>query len=122
MCNYIISFSSALAVLNVIPSMLLDGQHMMQVLLGRKLTKGIVHLLHFMLKCPDRFTTVSLKLLFINWAENFRMLDIEINAWSSLFLNLKTNLILSCILKRVKNSANQSRVSETGKLEISRTI
>ncbi len=28
------------------------------------------------------------------WAENSRMVDIEINAWSFLFLNLKTNLIL----------------------------
>jgi len=32
-----------------------------------------------------------------NWkirAGNFRMVDIEINAWSTLFLNLETNLIL----------------------------
>ena len=28
------------------------------------------------------------------WAENFRMVDIEINAWSSLFPNIKTNLIM----------------------------
>jgi len=27
-------------------------------------------------------------------AENFRMVDIMINAWSSLFLNNETNLIL----------------------------
>ena len=29
----------------------------------------------------------------IIWAGNFRMVDIEINAWSSRFLNLETNLI-----------------------------
>ena len=28
------------------------------------------------------------------WAENLRMVDIEINAWSSLFHNIETNLIL----------------------------
>ena len=28
------------------------------------------------------------------WAENLRMVDIEINAYFYLFLNLKTNLIL----------------------------
>ena len=30
----------------------------------------------------------------ITWAENFKTVDIEINAWSSLFLNIETNLIL----------------------------
>jgi len=30
----------------------------------------------------------------LNWAENFRMMDIKINACSSLFLSLETNLIL----------------------------
>ena len=34
------------------------------------------------------------KLLFPSWAENFRMGDIQINAWSSLFLNIEPNLIL----------------------------
>jgi len=33
LCNYLLSFSGALAVLNVIPSLLLDGQHMMKVIL-----------------------------------------------------------------------------------------
>lgn len=33
LCNYIISFSGALAMLNVIPSLMLDGQHMIKVLL-----------------------------------------------------------------------------------------
>ena len=33
LCKYTISFSSGLAVLNVIPSLLLDGQHMIKVLL-----------------------------------------------------------------------------------------
>ena len=32
--------------------------------------------------------------MLVSRAENFRMVDIEINAWSSFFLNLKTNLIL----------------------------
>ena len=30
-------------------------------------------------------------------AENFRIMDIEINAWSSLFANLKTNLVFRFI-------------------------
>ena len=37
----------------------------------------------------------------INRAENFRMGDIEINAWSSLFDNLKINLILQDYLESV---------------------
>ena len=37
LCNYIVSFSSALAVLNVVPSLMLDGQHMMNVILGEAL-------------------------------------------------------------------------------------
>ena len=32
--------------------------------------------------------------MLVSRAENFKMVDIEINAWSSFFLNLKTNLIL----------------------------
>ena len=32
-----------------------------------------------------------------NRAENFRMVDIEIYAWSSLFANLKTNLVFRLI-------------------------
>ena len=36
-----------------------------------------------------------------SWAENFRMVDIGINAWSSLFDNLKINLILQDYLKSV---------------------
>ena len=39
------------------------------------------------------------------------MVDIEINAWSSLFLNLETNLILKSLKK-----------STTGKFEILRAI
>jgi len=38
LCNYIVSFSSALAVLNVVPSLMLDGQHMMNVILELLLT------------------------------------------------------------------------------------
>ncbi len=34
MLSYVMSFSAALALLNVIPSLLLDGQHMIIVLLG----------------------------------------------------------------------------------------
>ena len=40
----------------------------------------------------------------MNWelrAENFRMVDIGINAWSSLFDNLKINIILQDYLKSV---------------------
>ena len=39
-------------------------------------------------------TKVLIRCSKISWAENFRMVDIEINAWSSIFLNLETNLIL----------------------------
>ena len=35
------------------------------------------------------------------WAENFRMEDIGINAWSSIFDNLKINIILQDYLKSV---------------------
>ena len=55
---------------------------------------------------------------FLSKAENFRMVDIEINAWSSLFLNIKPTLILKSVL----NSTNQSRVYETDKFEILRAI
>ena len=37
----------------------------------------------------------------LNGAENFRMVDIGINAWSSLFDNLKINIILQDYLKSV---------------------
>ena len=36
----------------------------------------------------------SLTYVFATWAENFRMVDIAINASSSLFLNIETNLIM----------------------------
>ena len=36
-----------------------------------------------------------------NWAENFRMVDNGINAWSSLFDNLKIKIILQYYLKSV---------------------
>ena len=45
------------------------------------------------------------------------MVDIEINASSSLFLNIETNLSES-----VQNSTNQSRVYEVDKFEILRAI
>ena len=38
-------------------------------------------------------TFLSLFWCSLSWAQTFRMVDIEINAWSSLFLNLETNLI-----------------------------
>jgi len=45
------------------------------------------------------------------------MVDIEINAWSSLFLNLETNLILYLYSKKCIKTTNQSRESEAGKFE-----
>ena len=36
-----------------------------------------------------------------SWTENFRMVVIKINAWSSLFNNLKINIILQDYLKSV---------------------
>ena len=51
--------------------------------------------------------------------ENFRTVDIEINAWSSLFLSIETNLILYFY---PKNSTNQSRLYEADKFEILRAI
>ena len=50
------------------------------------------------------------------------MVDIEINAWSSLFLNIETNLILYLLLKSVQNSTNQSRINEADKVEILRAF
>ena len=38
---------------------------------------------------------------YMNWAGNFRMVDIGINAWSFLFDNLKINIILQDYLKSV---------------------
>ena len=52
-----------------------------------------------------RFKGESLNNLYaLHRAENFRMVDIEINACSNLFLNIETNLIIqscTCILKSV---------------------
>ena len=50
------------------------------------------------------------------------MVNFEINAWSSLFLNLETNLILYLYPEKLYNSTNQNRVSEAGKFEILRAI
>ena len=50
------------------------------------------------------------------------MVDIEINAWSSLLLNLETNLILYLYPVKCINSTNQSRVIEAWKFEILRAI
>ena len=41
------------------------------------------------------------------------MVDIEINAWSSRFLNIETNLIFYLYPEKFINSTNQSRVLET---------
>ena len=50
------------------------------------------------------------------------MVDIEINAWSSLFLNIETNLILyNCILESVTNHIH-SRIYEADQFEILRAI
>ena len=60
--------------------------------------------------------------LYLTGAENFRMVDIEINAWSSLFLNIETNLILyNCILESVTNHIH-SRIYEADQFEILRAI
>ena len=45
-------------------------------------------------------------------------MDIEINAWSSLFVNFEINLILSLYPEKCINSTNQSSVLETGKFKI----
>ena len=47
------------------------------------------------------------------------MVNNEINAWSSLFLNLEANLILYLYPEKcIQNSTNQSSVSEAGNFEI----
>ena len=56
----------------------------------------------------------------LNRAGNFRLVDIEINAWSSLFLNLETNLILH-LEKYIKFNQSES-CREAGKFEILRAI
>ena len=50
------------------------------------------------------------------------MVDIKINAWSSLFFNIETNLILYLYPEKCINSTNQSRVYEADKFEILRAI
>ena len=46
-----------------------------------------------------------------NWAGNFRMVDIEINAWSSLFLDLETKLILYLYPEKcMKFNQSKSRI------------
>ena len=49
-------------------------------------------------------------------------MDIDINAWSSLFFNLETNLIFYLYPEKFINSTNQSRVLEAGNFEILRAI
>ena len=45
------------------------------------------------------------------WAEHFRMVDIEINAWSSLFLNIETNLILYLYTEKfIKFNQSESHI------------
>ena len=51
-------------------------------------------------------------------AEIFRIVVIKINAWSSLFLNLETNLILCLYPEKCVHSTNQSGISEVGKFKI----
>ena len=45
----------------------------------------------------------------LSWSENFRMVDIEINDWSPLFLNLKTIVIL-CLCPEKCIKFNQSEL------------
>ena len=49
-------------------------------------------------------------------AGNFRKVDIEINAWSSLFLNIETNLILYLYLEKCMKFKVTYRVSEAEKI------
>ena len=59
--------------------------------------------IHWVHKCIYRTCCIG--------AENFRMVDIEINAWSSLFLNLETNLILHLYPEKcIKFNQSESRV------------
>ena len=52
-------------------------------------------------------------------AENFRIVDIEIDAWSSLFLNVEANLILYLYPEKcIKFNSIQSRMCEADKFEI----
>ena len=50
------------------------------------------------------------------------MVDIEINAWSSLYLNIETNLILYLYPEKCISSTNQSRIYKADKFEILRAI
>ena len=58
--------------------------------------------------------------LFIIRGENFRTVDIEINALYSLFLNIEINLILYMHHEKLLNSTN--RVYEADKFEILHAI
>ena len=51
--------------------------------------------------------------------ENFRMVDIGINAWSSHFVNLKINIILQDYFKCLRTCTSQSVKSEQPRTEIS---
>ena len=59
----------------------------------------------------------------MDWAENFRMVDTEINAWSSLFLNIEMNLILYLYYEKcIKFNQSESHIYKADKFQILRTI
>ena len=59
-----------------------------------QLNKQLLESLHLLITYVDFLPYFYPEQKNVSRAENFRMVYIEINAWSSLFLNLKTNLIL----------------------------
>ena len=63
-----------------------------------KAVNGTVVKLDWELLLQSLFDDNFQKLVHCNfWAENFKTVDVEINVWSSLFANLKTNLVLRLI-------------------------
>ena len=55
-------------------------------------------------------------------AENFRMVDFEINARSSLFLNIETNLILYLYPEKCIKFNQSERIYEADNFEMLRAI
>ena len=52
------------------------------------------------------------------WAENCRIVDTKINAWSSLFLNIVTNLILYLYPEKfIKFNQSESSYQKPGNLK-----
>ena len=55
-------------------------------------------------------------------AENFRMVDIKIYAWSSLFLNIENNLILYLYPEKCIKFNQSERIYEADNFEMLRAI